>query len=169
MELYEALHGRRSIRKYAPGTVDDATLERILRAGMAAPSAVNEQPWHFLVIRDKQTLEAISHSHPYAEMVAHAALAIIVCADMNLVKRADYWQHDCAAATQNILLAVHGEGLGSVWVGVYPREARMAEVRRVISLPDHVHPFCILPIGVPGESKGPEDRYKPERVHEDRW
>jgi len=169
MELYEAVHGRRSIRRFVPGAVSDAALERILRAGMAAPSAVNEQPWHFLILRDRPTLQALSESHPYAEMVAHAALAIVVCVDMTLVKRPDYWQHDCAAATQNILLAVHAEGLGSVWVGVYPREARITEVRKVIALPDHIHPFCILPVGVPGEHKGPEDRYRPERVHEDQW
>jgi len=169
MELFDALHGRRSIRQFRPGTVDDATLDRILRAGMAAPSAGNEQPWHFLIIRDRQALVALSESHTYAEMVAHAALAIVVCADMHLVKHEDYWQQDCAAATQNILLAVHGLGLGSVWVGVYPREARMVEVRRVIALPDHIQPFSILPVGIPGETKGIQDRFRPDRIHEEQW
>jgi nitroreductase len=169
MELFEAIHGRRSIRQFKPGTVDDAVMRRILRAAMAAPSASNEQPWHFLIIRDAEMLAALSEAHTYAQMVAHAAAAIIVCADMSLVKHRDYWPHDCAAATQNILLAVHAEGLGSVWVGVYPRESRMAEVRSVVPLPEHVHPFCILPIGIPGETKGPEDRFKSTRIHEGQW
>jgi nitroreductase len=169
MELFEAIHGRRSIRQFVAGTVDDATVRKILAAAMSAPSAGNEQPWHFLVIRDRAILSALSASHPYAEMVQHASLAVLVCADMKSVKHKDYWPADCAAASQNILLSVHALGLGSVWVGVYPREARITEIRRVIPLPDDIIPFCLLPIGIPGEAKSPEDRYNPGRTHEDRW
>lgn len=169
MELFEAIHGRRSIRRFSTGTVDDATVTRILAAAMAAPSAGNEQPWHFIVIRNRATLAALSAAHPYAEMVQHAACAVLVCAEMKKVKHHDYWPADCAAATENILLATHASGLGSVWVGVYPREARMQEILRVVALPDDVIPYALLPIGIPGETKGPDDRYKTERVHEDRW
>ena len=169
MDLFDALHGRRSIRHFAAGTVDDDVVRTILSAAMAAPSAGNEQPWHFIVVRDPAILTALSAAHPYAEMVQHASLAVIVCADMKTVKHRDYWPADCAAATQNILLAVHALGLGSVWVGVYPREARMAEIRRVITLPDDIIPFSLLPVGIPAEHKSPEDRYNPERRHEDRW
>lgn len=169
MEFFETVHGRRSIRRFRPGTVDANVVQTLLKAGMAAPSAGNEQPWHFLVVRKQETLAALSKAHPYAEMVAQASLAIIVCADINLVKHRDYWPHDCAAATQNILLAVHALGLGSVWVGVYPRESRMAEVRKVIALPEHIQPFCILPVGLPDEVKDPEERYSPARVHEELW
>jgi nitroreductase len=169
MELFDAIHGRRSIRHFSAGTVGDEVVHTILSAAMSAPSAGNEQPWHFIVVRDRSILAALSSAHPYAEMVQHAALAVLVCADMKIVKHRDYWPADCAAATQNILLAVHALGLGSVWVGVYPREARMAEVRRVITLPDDIIPYSLLPIGIPAENKPPEDRYKPERTHEDRW
>jgi nitroreductase len=169
MELMEALLTRRSIRKYTPGEIDVNDLAQILRAGMAAPSAGNEQPWHFIVIRDKRTLTALSEAHPYAEMVKSASLAILVCADINIVKHRDYWPQDCAAATQNMLLAIHGLGLGSVWVGVYPREARVAEVRRTVILPDHVVPFSLLPVGIPGEKHHPADRFSPNRMHEEHW
>ena len=169
MDLFEAIHGRRAIRQFVPGPVDDATIHRILSAAMSAPSAGNEQPWQFVVIHNRTTLSALSAAHPYAEMVQQAGCAILVCVDLKKVKYQDYWPADCAAATQNILLAVHGLGLGSVWVGVYPREARMNEIRKVITLPEHVLPFSLLPVGFPGETKPPEDRYRSERVHEDRW
>ncbi len=147
----------------------DGLLDRIVRAGCAAPSAGNEQPWHFLVIRERKTLVALSESHPYADMLREAPLAILVCADMELVKHKDYWPQDCAAAVQNMLLAAHGAGLGSVWVGVYPREARVAEVRRVITLPDSILPFALLPIGLPAEEKPPNDRYDRRRIHQEHW
>ncbi len=169
MEFFEAIHGRRSIRQYTPGGIDDATIARILAAAMSAPSAGNEQPWHFIVIRNRATLTALSAAHPYAEMVQHASCAVLVCADMKAVKHQDYWPADCAAATQNILLSAHASGLGSVWVGIYPREARMQEIRRVIAMPDTVIPYALLPLGIPGETKAPENRYRTERVHEDRW
>ncbi len=169
MKLFDAIHGRRSIRRYEPGAVDDAVVRTLVKAGMAAPSAGNEQPWHFVIIREPRTLSALSKAHPYAEMVAEATVAILVCADINLVKHRDYWPQDCAAAAQNMLLAAHACGLGSVWVGVYPRESRIADVRNVITLPEHILPFCILPIGIPGETKGPEDRYNPARLHEEQW
>lgn len=169
MDILDALLTRRSIRKYAPGEVDHNDLARILRAGMAAPSAGNEQPWHFIVLRNPDTLKALSEAHPYAEMVASAPLAILVCAEMDGVKHRDYWPQDCAAATQNMLLAAHGLGLGSVWVGIYPREARVAEIRRVIPLPDHVVPFSLLPIGIPAERKPPADRFSEQRIHEAHW
>jgi nitroreductase len=169
MDLFEAIHGRRAIRQFIAGTVEDDTLHRILAAGMSAPSAGNEQPWHFVVIHNRATLAALSAAHPDAEMVQHAACAVLVCVDLKKVKYPDYWPADCAAATQNMLLAAHGLGLGSVWVGVHPRESRMSEIRTVITLPDDILPFSLLPIGVPGETKPPEDRYRSERVHEDRW
>jgi nitroreductase len=169
MELLDAILGRRSIRRYSEGEVDQDDLATILRAGMAAPSAGNEQPWHFITIKSRETLKALSAAHPYADMAATASLAILVCADMNVVKHRDYWPQDCAAATQNILLAVHSLGLGGVWVGVYPREARVSEIRRVITLPDHIVPFSLLPVGFPAEKKPRIDRFSVDRIHEEHW
>lgn len=169
MELFDAIARRRSIRRYKPDPVNEPILHSILRAGCAAPSAGNEQPWHFLVIRSRSTLVALAESHPYADMLREAPLAILLCADMERVRHKDYWPQDCAAAAQNMLLAAHGVGLGSVWVGVYPREARVAEVRRVISLPDTIIPFALLPVGLPAEEKPPEDRFELQRIHLEQW
>jgi nitroreductase len=169
MDLFDAIAHRRSIRRYRPDSINESLVSSIVRAGCAAPSAGNEQPWHFLVIRARTTLIELSISHPYADMLREAPLAILVCADMNRVKHKDYWPQDCAAAVQNMLLATHGLGLGSVWVGVYPREARVAEVRRVITLPDTIIPFALLPIGLPAEEKGPDDRFDPKRIHLEHW
>ena len=169
MDLFEAIARRRSIRRYKPDSINDGLLNTIVRAGCSAPSAGNEQPWHFLVLRARKTLIALSESHPYADMLREAPLAILVCADLDRVKHKDYWPQDCAAAVQNMLLAAHGVGLGSVWVGVYPREARVAEVRRVISLPDTIIPFALLPMGLPAEQKPPEDRFDRQRIHQEHW
>jgi nitroreductase len=169
MDIFEVILGRRSIRQYAAGEVDVNDLATILRAGMAAPSAGNEQPWHFIVIRDRDTLRALSEAHPYAEMVKTASLAILLCADLETVKHRDFWPQDCAAATENMLLAIHALGLGSVWLGVYPREARVAEIRRIILLPDRIVPFSLLPVGIPAEKKPPGNRFSKDRLHEEHW
>ncbi len=169
MDTLKALFSRRSIRRYLTGEVTRNDLELILRAGMSAPSAGNEQPWHFIIIRDRHTLQELSATHRYAEMVAHASLSILVCADMSVVKHVDYWPQDCAAATENMLIAVHSLGLGSVWVGVYPRQARVDEVCRVIRLPDNIVPFSLLPVGFPDEKKAGADRFLTDRIHEDKW
>jgi nitroreductase len=169
MDFFDTLLGRRSIRHYAPGEIDVNDLATILRAGMAAPSAGNEQPWHFIVIRDRDTLRALSEAHPYAEMVRSASLAILVCADMEAVKHRDFWPQDCAAATENMLLAVHALGLGSVWLGVYPRDARVTEIRKIVPLPERVIPFSLLPIGFPAEKKPPGNRFSKDRLHEEHW
>lgn len=169
MDLFEAIRTRRSIRAYARRDVGNDAVETILRAGMAAPSAGNEQPWEFLLIENRQTLGRISEAHPYAEMVSHAPLAILVCGNLMRVRHRDFWIQDLAAATQNMLLAAHALGLGSVWVGVHPREKRVAELRAVIALPEEIVPFAILPIGYPAEPKPPEDRYDQHRVYRERW
>lgn len=169
MEVFDALLGRRSIRRYATGQIDENDIAQILRAGMAAPSAGNEQPWHFIIVRNKENLRQLSEAHPYAEMVKSAYLAILVCADMGEVKHRDFWPQDCAAATENMLLAIHGLGLGGVWIGVYPREARIAEIRRIILLPERIIPFSLLPVGIPAEKKPPGNRFTTDRLHEEHW
>ena len=169
MEALETIRTRRSIRKFTGDPVSDEMIQKILTAGVMAPSAGNEQPWHFVVIRKRETLRAISQAHPYAEMVQEAQVAVLVCADMERVKHKDYWSQDCAAATENILLAAHALGLGGVWVGLYPRERRLAELRVVLPLPDHVVPFSLIPLGHPGEKKESENRFDPSRIHYEVW
>lgn len=163
------IHARRSIRKFTRETVSDADVAELLAAAMAAPSAGNQQPWHFVVIRDRALLDAIPGFHPHASMAAAAAVGILVCGDPTLEKHAGYWVQDCAAATENLLLAVAAKGLGAVWCGVHPRPDREAGFTRLLGLPAHIVPFAFVPVGRPDESKPPSRRYNPERVHANRW
>lgn len=169
MEFYDVLFGRRSIRKYADRSIPDASLQNILKAAMAAPSAGNQQPWQFIMIRDRAVLDRIPDVHPYASMMTEAQAAVLVCGDLSLEKHEGYWVQDCSAATQNLLLAVQAEGLGGVWLGVYPRRPRMTGLSELVGLPEHVIPFSLISIGYPAEEKGPSMRFKPERIHTDRW
>ena len=122
----DAILRRRSIRAYTQEPVTDAQVEALLRAAMAAPSAGNQQPWRFVVIRDKRTLGAITEVHPYAKMLPGASVAILVCGDPGAGKWPQYWEQDCAAATENVLIAAEQLGLGSVWLGVHPLAERVA-------------------------------------------
>ena len=160
---------RRSIRSYTAEPVDESAIRRILGAAMAAPSARNEQPWHFIVISERQLLDRIAQVHPHAKMCAQAPLAILVCGDPSLEKGEGFTPVDCGNATMNLLLAAQAEGLGGVWVGIYPPKERMHEMRQIFELPAGVFPFALVPLGHPAEAKGKENRYKEERVHHNRW
>jgi len=169
MDTIEAIRTRRSIRRFKNKEVSEAELKELLAAAMQAPSAVNEQPWHFVVIRDRTTLEKIPSIHIYASMAKEASAAILVCADLNLEKAKGFWVEDCSAAVENLLLAAHAKGLGAVWCGIYPNKERMVPFSEMFSLPPNVIPFALVPIGYPAEEKKPEDRYRPDRVHRDKW
>jgi len=169
MEVIEAILTRRSIRKYSREKVTDNQIEIILKAGMYAPSAMNQQPWHFIVIDDREKLNLIMEVHPYSKMLKEAGLAILVCGDERLQLSKGYWVVDCGAATQNLLLAAHGIGLGAVWLGVHPREERKSGIRKIFHLPDHVQPFSLISIGYPAEEKPVPQRFKPERIHKNQW
>ena len=171
MEALAAILSRRSIRKHTAQSVDDGIIEKLLRAGCAAPSAHNEQPWHFIIIKNRAILDEIPRIHPYAQMLKQAPVALAVCADHKLEKdtEADYWVQDCSAATQNILLAAHALGLGACWLGIHPRMKRKEAISKLLNLPEHVSPFCLIALGYPAEKKEPDDRYHPERIHQNQW
>ncbi len=169
MDAIEAILSRRSIRKYTAEPVSDELVKQLLEAAMAAPSAGNQQPWQFVVIRDRQLLTQIPSIHPYSSMVPQASIAILVCGDRQLARMPEYWVQDCAAATQNLLLAAHAKGLGAVWLGVYPLEDRVAAFRRLLGLPESVTPMALISVGYPAEQKPRADRYDPVRVHVDNW
>jgi nitroreductase len=169
VDALTALRTRRSIRRYTAAPVADATVTECLRAAMSAPSAGNQQPWQFIVIRDRALREAIPTFHPFADMVPNAPVAILVCGDLDRERYAGYWAQDCAAATQNLLLAAHAQGFGAVWVGVYPKEDRVTRLQALLGLPARVIPFALVPIGVPGERLAAVDRFDAARVHQDRW
>lgn len=136
---------------------------------MSAPSAGNEQPWQFVVITDRRTLDAIPRIHPYAEMAAEAAVAVLVCGDKRLEKHKGFWVQDCSAAVQNILIAARALGLGAVWCGIYPREGRVAGFRKLLSLPPEVIPLALVPVGWPAEVKPPAERFDERRIRYNRW
>ncbi len=137
---------RRSIRKYTDETVSDQLVNELLQAAMSAPSAVNQQPWQFVVIRDRVILDAIPKFHPYSQMLKDAGVAILVCGDTRLEKIPGFWVQDCSAATQNILLAANAKGLGAVWLGIYPKEEMVKSVQELLSLPDEVIPLSLIPV-----------------------
>jgi nitroreductase len=169
MDATKAILSRRSIRKYTEEPVSGDDIEALLTAAMHAPSAVNEQPWHFVIIQDRKTLEAISRLSPTAPMVKYAPLAIAVCADRNLEKFPGLWALDCSAATENILLAATARGLGAVWTAVYPFDDRVDGIKKLLKMPDDVVPLCIIPVGRPAETPAPVNRFNPSRIHHDTW
>jgi nitroreductase len=169
MELFEAIHSRRSIRKYLKRPVPQEMVDQVLAAAMAGPSAGDQRPWHFIVLDDRAVLDAVADFHPHAAMIRKAPLAIAVLGDTALELHPGYWPQDCSIVTQNILLAAHALGLGAVWLGITPRKDRIEACSRLFGLPDHVHTLAIVVIGWPGEKKKPRDLYDPKRVRRNRW
>ncbi|WP_251859656.1 nitroreductase family protein [Clostridium sp. Marseille-Q2269] len=164
-----AILNRRSIRKYKDIKVNDDIVQDLLKAAMAAPSAVNEQPWEFVVLRDKSIMKKITEVHQYSKMLLEADVAIVVCGDESKEIAKGFWVQDCSAASQNILLQAEEKGLGAVWLGVYPVEDRVNGVKEILDLPDNIIPLSIISVGYPNEEKKPQDRFDESRVHYNRW
>jgi len=169
MDALENLFSRRSIRKYKNVTLSEKDIKTLLKAAMQAPTARNKQTWQFVVVNERDKLNALMQAHPYAKMLKDAPLAIIVCGDKNLDDSLDYLSVNGAAATQNILLAAHALGLGAVWLGVYGREDRMKDISKIFSLPEHIVPISAIAVGVPNEEKPAEDRFDDNKVHYNNW
>ena len=172
MELYDAITTRRSVRSFRDGHVAEATIDKLLRAAMLAPSAGNQQPWKFIVVRDRAKLDGVPSFHPYCKMITQVSVAIIVCGDPTGKKWPDLWTQDLSASVQNLLLAARDEGLGAVWTGVYPLEDRMTGCRQLFNIPYHVFPFAIIPIGYPKDPKEAfkqVERYQPELVYRESY
>jgi len=169
MDALEAIHTRRSIRKYRDRAVPEELIRQVLAAAMNAPSARNAQPWQFVVIDDRKLLSEVPQINPNAPMARRAPAAILVCGDLRLEKSPGYWVVDCAAAAQNMLLAAHALELGAVWTGVYPRKERIEGFRRLLGLPGNVVPHSLVVLGYPAEQPAAEDRFKAERVRRNRW
>ncbi len=167
----ENLFARRSIRQFTDEIVDPSQIDLLLKAAMAAPSAGDRKPWHFVVVSDPVLRRALSEAHPHAKMAMQAPLCIVPCGipAESIPGRNEYWVQDLAAATENILLAAAGLGLGAVWCGVYPIQERIEALRRILSIPEEAVPFAIVPIGHPAEEKPPRTQYDSTRVHENIW
>jgi nitroreductase len=169
MEALTAILTRRSIRRFTDKTISKEQIEQILKAGLNAPSAGNQQPWHFVVIDDPSIMVEIPKFHPHAAMIPEANVAILVCGDPSLETHKGYWMIDCSAATENILLAAHAIGLGACWIGVYPREERIAGMRQLLNIPEDIIPFSLIALGHPEEQKPPAERFDPSKIHTNRW
>jgi nitroreductase len=163
--------GRRSIRVYSPGGVDEAAVTRLLEAAMAAPSAMTKDPWRFVVVRDKGALSKLAALHPGAAMLSSAAMAIVVCGDLDAAfdRQLSYLLQDCSAATENLLLAAHALGLGACWVGIHPGEPLIKRVRELLALPAAIVPMAVVSLGQPGEQQPPRTRYNADYVHREKW
>ncbi|MDD3625989.1 MAG: nitroreductase family protein [bacterium] len=159
---------RRSVREYKSEDIEKEVLENIIRVGMNAPSAGNQQPWEFIIITKREILNEIPEIHPYSQMLKQAPAAILVCGNPEC-KYPDYWVQDCAAATENILLAIHAEGLGGVWLGVYPLEERVKGLQKLLNIPENIVPFSLLSVGVPKQESEFIDRFEKKRIHYERW
>lgn len=165
-----ALFNRRSIRKYTEQELSDQELTLLLKAAMSAPSAGNEQPWEFIVVRDPETLRKITEIHPFSSMLLQADTAIIVCGNLRRQRyKRHYWILDCSAAAENILIQATDMGIGSVWLAVYPEPDRIEGIKALFSLPEEVVPLTIVSLGYPDEAKKQADRYKEERIHYETW
>ena len=165
----DIIYKRRSIRRYDNRPVAPELVHELLRAAMSAPSAGNEQPWQFVVITRRDLLDLIPDLHPHAEMTKEAQVAILVCGDIDREKHQGFWVQDCSAATENLLIAAAGLGLGAVWCGVHPRKDREKGFRALLGIPQRVVPFALIPIGWPAEEKGSPDRYDSSLVHCNLW
>ena len=169
MNTLEAISTRRSVRSFTSKPIAKEIVEELLRAAMSAPSAGNEQPWQFVVIDDRKMLDRIIDVNPNAKMCKEAQAAILVCGDTSKEKYPGFWVQDCSAAAQNILLAAHDKGIGSVWTGIYPIKERVEGFRKLLGLPENVVPFCLVPLGYPAKQAPQVDRFQRDRVHHNGW
>lgn len=169
LDTMTSIFERRSIRKYTDQVVTDDMVTQLLQAAMYAPSAGNQQSWEFIVVKSKETLLKITEIHPYSQMLKEVSVAIVVCGNLQKEKFKDYWVQDCSAATQNILLAAHAVGLGTVWLGVYPVADRVNGVKEILNLPEDIMPLSIIPIGFPAEKKVVNDRFNEAYIHHEKW
>lgn len=165
----EAIYKRRSVRTYADLPVPEAVVESLLRAAMQAPSAGNQQPWEFLVVRDRTTLEEMAEASPYARMLKGAPVAIVLLMRSRGLQFSPWSVQDMSAATENLLLAAAAQDLGAVWLGIWPDAGRVEALRRILHVPEDLAPFSVVSLGWPQSPPEPVDRWVPERVWLDRY
>lgn len=169
MDILDAILGRRSIRKYKDKAIDREIIENIIKLSMYAPSACNQQPWHFIIVNNKELLTQISSIHPHASMAKKAPLAIIICGDERSLISPNHWPQDCSAATQNLLLAAYNYAIGSVWCGLYPDKERIKKFQILLKIEPKVIPFSLVVLGYPDENPLSQDRFNKDKIHINKW
>lgn len=163
---------RTSVRSYTDRPVEEATLDTLLRCAMSAPTAVNKQPWRFVVINERAMLDTISVRFNSMGMAAEAPVAVVLCGDMESAldgEGREYWVQDVSASAENLLLAAHALGLGAVWCGIYPISERVKEFSEMLELPENIIPMACVCIGYPSGDPTPKDKWKPENIHYNTW
>jgi nitroreductase len=165
-DAIDTIMNRKSVRQFEREKISDKNLDIIVKAGFAAPSAIDRRPWSFIIVDDFSILDALADKLPYAKMLKEAGAAIIVCgkADKDL-----FWVMDCSAATENILLAVQALKLGAVWTAVFPDKARVDAVREILSIPNEYVPLNVIPIGKPKGAAKPKNKYDETKIHHNKW
>ena len=169
MDAIEAIKTRFSVRNYISKNIPYEIVKEIIELGMNAPSAGNQKPWHFIVIDDKDIMNKIPNFHIHSKMLKKASLAILVCFDINLEKHKGMAVQDCSAATENILIAANAKGLGSVWLGIYPRDERIEGMRELLKIPKNIMPFSLIALGYPKKGYKKERIIEIDRVHYNKW
>ncbi len=159
---------RTSVRKFKQQPVEDDKIETLLRAGMAAPTSGDMQPWHFVVLKEKKDIEKYAASNKYhAEDIRKTPLFIFVCADTTRMTEGqgrELWVQDLSAASENILLAAHAMGLGACWTTVYPIQKKVQGISRTLKLPANLIPFNGIIIGYPDEPLQPKDKWDEKKI-----
>jgi nitroreductase len=169
MNAFDTILTRRSVRTYINKKIPNTIIQDLLEAAISAPSAGNQQPWQFIIINKRETLDKTSACLPNGKLLQDADKAILVCGDLNIEKHKGYWPIDCSAATQNILLAAHAKGIGACWLGVYPREERVTNLQQLFKTPDYIIPFSVISLGYSNQVCEKVDRYDPSRIHRNIW
>jgi len=166
----EVINKRRSVRRFKDQEVESSTVEQLLKAGMQAPSAGNQRPWEFVVVRDSKLKDAIGNMSPYSGMAATAPVLIIVCGSKERMRMPEFMAQDLGACTQNILLEAVNQELGTVWIGVYPKEERVQLISEILNLPESLVPYNVIVVGHPEleDANHFVDRYEADRVHFDK-
>mgnify|MGYP001027719194 CR=1 FL=1 len=172
--ILNTIYSRKSVRSFIDKEIEEEKVEKLLKAAMAAPSAMNKQPWEFIVIDDSDTLEKLGSIKKGAAMVKDCSLAIVVCGNLKKtgeIYNNDYWIQDCSAATENILLSAHSMKLGAVWTEVYNSKLELvAKVRQILSLPEHIVPLNTIAIGYPNTLNEESNvKYSKDKIHYNQW
>jgi len=181
-ETIRTIMQRKSVRAFTDEPIPAAYMEAMLKAAMAAPTGSNIQPWHFVVLTDKSKYEQVFENNFNMRIFNSAAAVVVFCADTTVTRPPrdnpdgapvtrpnGTWRDDLGACTENFLLAAESLGLGAVWTAAYPYNERFASIKRELGLPDQVLPYCAVAVGWPANDEQPKDKWKPDRIHYERW
>ncbi len=168
--VIDCIMTRASVRSYTGEQINDSIVDKILRAGMAAPTAANQQPWQFIVVNEQNLKDSITAAFEYTKMVANCSFAVMVCGNMDNLFEGDipdggFWVEDCSAASENMLLAAHALGIGGVWCGIYPLKDREQRLRSILKLPSNLTPLNVMAFGYPAGPVAPKDKWIPAKIH----